>query len=315
MAAHLPEEPRSAAVIHEPELPESSSGRAIVLAWVVSVLCHAALFAAMFLMPWLADFAGPTDDLPIAQTELLGEITRAHLPMSARPDLQAKAFDATPEELRLEPKKFENLSESVSAARPELSIIGIGTGGGQDLGKFGLRAASGPGPSFFGLGRQARGARRIVYVVDRSGSMLTTFEAVRRELRTSIGDLRRSQKFHVIFFNAGPPLENRPRKLVSATANQKKLALAFLDEIQSEGATDPIPAMQRAFAVRPDLIYFLTDGDFDPLLLEKLRQWNKDGRVRIFTLAYVSEAGRLLLEQIAREHQGEFKFISEHEIL
>ncbi|MCH7814572.1 MAG: VWA domain-containing protein [Planctomycetes bacterium] len=219
-----------------------------------------------------------------------------------------------PLEARYRPKAFDKPSALTTSARPELPVIGIGSSGG-DFAQYGLAVGSGSGPESFGLGGQTRGARRIVYVVDRSGSMLTTFEAVRRELRTSIGDLRRSQKFHVIFFNAGPPLENRPRKLVSATANQKKLALAFLDEIQSEGATDPIPAMQRAFAVRPDLIYFLTDGDFDPLLLEKLRQWNKDGRVRIFTLAYVSEAGRLLLEQIAREHQGEFKFISEHEIL
>ncbi len=38
-------------------------------------------------------------------------------------------------------------------------------------------------------------------------------------------------------------------------------------------------------------------------------------RATIFALAYVSEAGRVLLEQIAREHNGEFKFISEDDIL
>jgi uncharacterized protein with von Willebrand factor type A (vWA) domain len=195
-----------------------------------------------------------------------------------------------------------------------LSIIGIGGGGGEDFAKYGLSSAGGPGPKFFGLGGRARGARRIVYVVDRSGSMMTTFEAVRQELRKSIAGLRRSQRFHVIFFNAGQPVENRPKKLVPATSAQQQRLLEFVATIQAEGGTDPIPAMERAFAVKPDLIYFLTDGDFDPLLLEKLRQWNRGQRVRIFALAYVSEAGRVLLEQIAREHNGEFKFISEDDI-
>ena len=302
----LPAEARLAA--------DASPGKAILLAWILSILCHAALFAAMFLAPWLSEFAGPAEDLPIARTDLLGELAKAEMAATPRPDLTAATKTATPEALQLKPRRFESLTRPSSAARPELSIIGIGTGGGEDFSKYGLSSDSGPGPSFFGLGRRARGARKIVYVVDRSGSMLTTFEAVRRELRSSIDKLRRSQRFHVIFFNAGPPLENRPKKLVPATASQKKRLLEFLDTIQAEGSTDPVPAMQRAFAVKPDLIYFLTDGDFDPLLLEKLRQWNGGKKVRIFTLAYVSEAGRVLLEQIARENNGEFKFISEHDI-
>jgi hypothetical protein len=145
--------------------------------------------------------------------------------------------------------------------------------------------------------------------------MMTTFEAVRQELRRSIEGLRRSQRFHVIFFNAGPPLENRPKKLVPATASQRNRLFEFLATIQAEGSTDPIPAMERALAVRPDLVYFLTDGDFDGLLLEKLRQWNRHKRVRIFTIAYVSETGREKLEEIAREHNGEFRFVSDDEIL
>jgi hypothetical protein len=72
--------------------------------------------------------------------------------------------------------------------------------------------------------------------------------------------------------------------------------------------------MERAFQVRPDLIYFLTDGDFDPALVERLRVLNRDEKVRVFTIAYVSEGGRILLEQIARENDGDFRFVSEHDI-
>ncbi len=293
----------------------AARGRAMVLSWLVSVAWHAALFTAMFVTAWLADLAGEQDDLPIARTELLGDLTETHLEIDFQAGTPLQTELAKPESLQLKPKRFEMQARTISAARPELSIVGIGTGGGDDFAKYGLRAsAGGPGPDFFGIGRRARGARRIVYVVDRSGSMMTTFDAVRRELRKSVDGLRRSQKFHVIFFNAGPPLENRPKKLVPANGRQKERLFEFLDTIQAEGSTDPVPAMERAFEARPDLIYFLTDGDFNRALIDRLAVLNRDKRVRIFTIAYVSSGGRPLLEQIAREHQGEFKFVSEHEI-
>lgn len=288
---------------------------AVVLAWLISVAWHAGLFAVMILTAWLADLADEQDSLPLAHTDLLGDLVDTRLNISTETALNDPIQIDKTALPKIEPKKFELLTKSVSAARPELSIVGIGTGGGNDFSKYGLRAsAGGPGPNFFGIGQKARGARRIVYVVDRSGSMLTTFDAVRKELRRSIQGLRRSQKFHVIFFNAGDPLENRPKKLVPANGRQKQVFFDFVKTIQPEGSTDPIPAMRRALAVKPDLIYFLTDGDFDPLLIEVLADWNQKQKVRIFTIAYVSQAGSVLLEQIARENGGEFKFVSEHEL-
>jgi len=296
--------------------PEPTSTGAVVLAWAVSFAFHAALFTVMFLLPWLSDIVGQADDLPIANTELVGQMRDAPLSTATTPELAARPQTTDSRTLHVEPKRFDHLLDHASSVRPKLSIVGIGTGGGEDFSKYGLGTGSGgPGPEFFGLGKRARGAKRIVYVVDRSGSMMTTFDAVRRELRTSVDGLRRNQRFHVIFFNAGPPLENEPRRLVPANGVQKRRLYEFLDSIQAEGSTDPIPAMERAFAVRPDLIYFLTDGDFEALLLEKLRGWNRSQAVKIYTIAYVSQAGRVLLEQIAREHDGDFKFVSEHDIL
>ena len=173
----------------------------------------------------------------------------------------------------------------------------------------------GPGPEFFGAGgSSARGARRIVYVVDRSGSMLDTFEYVAEELKRSISALRRSQKFHVIFYNSGKPLEAPPGRLVSAIQAQKDRFFAFLADVMPAGGTDPIPAMGRALSNEPDLIYFLSDGQFEATLLDKLDAWNKERRTQIFTIAYVDRTGAELLERIAREHGGEFKFVSEDDL-
>jgi len=193
-----------------------------------------------------------------------------------------------------------------------LSIIGIGAGGG-DVTGYG-QGIGGGGPDFFGLGGSARGVQKVVYVVDRSGSMYDTFSFVRHELKRSVSALRRSQKFHVIFFNVGAPLENPPRRLVPAVTAHREQLFTFLDEIVPGGGTDPIPAMRRAFEVQPDLIYLLTDGEFKPTLMERLEEWNRDRRVRIFTIAFLGAGGGPMLERIAREHGGEYRYVSEDDL-
>jgi hypothetical protein len=173
----------------------------------------------------------------------------------------------------------------------------------------------GDGAEFFGLGGSARGTRRVVYVVDRSGSMIDSFTFVQAELKRSVSALRRSQKFHVIFFNAGPPLENPPGRLVSAFKAHKQQLFEFTDSVIPRGDTKPERALERALSMEPDLVYLLSDGiDFRPSLLEALDTWNKNRRTRIFTIAYLDQTGSEMLERIAREHNGEFKFVSEDDL-
>ncbi|MCK4660073.1 MAG: VWA domain-containing protein [Phycisphaerae bacterium] len=290
------------------------SGRRLVLAWVVSLAVHVALFVSMFSLPWLAGKVAGGAELPVPQTELVDptDTTRTTL-VNPEPDFGRLEQPETLQP-RLTPRQIE---PSVGVGQPrqrDLSLIGLGAGGG-DFGKYGLGVGSGDaGPQFFGLGGSARGTRRVVYVVDRSGSMISTFSAVRRELKRSVGRLRRSMRFHVILFNSGPPLENPPRKLIHASRPAKAGLTKFLDTVYPEGNTDPIPAMRRAFAVKPEVIYFLTDGEFDRQLLDELRKWNKGKQVRIFTIAYVSPGGAELLEQIAHEHNGQYRFISEYDL-
>ena len=194
------------------------------------------------------------------------------------------------------------------------NVVGIGTGGG-DFGELGLSMGGGAGPEFFGIGPSARGVRSIVYVVDRSGSMIDTFGYVRDEMKRSVGALRRSQKFHVILFNSGALLESPPQRLVNAIEANKRELFAFLDEVEPKGSTKPENAMARAFDLEPDLIYLLSDGvDFDADLLNKLNEWNRDRKVKIFVIGYLDRTGREILERIAREHGGEFKFVSEYDL-
>lgn len=205
---------------------------------------------------------------------------------------------------------------SAPAGTVDVPNLGIGSGGDGS----GEGPGIGDGGSFFGAkatvgkGDGVRGARRIIYVVDRSGSMMETFQHLRNELKRSISALKRSQRFHVIFFAAGSPVENPPQKCVAAIEANKEEFFNFLDQVRPGGSTHPEEAMRKAIELEPELIYLLTDGLFDVSLLTKLREWNRDAHVKISTIAYVSDEGRPVLEQIAREHEGEFKFISEHDL-
>ena len=293
------------------------AGGAVLAAWILSVFYHVVLFIVMYAVPWLAEMAMNPADGPAPVADLVNPVQESRTTLSPWPEAELTKRVEELERLQFEPDRFQPM-EALSPNRPEqLDILGIGTSGGEaEMGSYSI-PFRGAGPDFFGLGSQARGARNIVYVVDRSGSMLTTFAGVVRELRESISGLRRSQRFHVIFFNSGQPLEKPPRRMVSAVRAHKRAAFKFFGTITPSGDTDPRPALRRAFAVEPDLIYFLTDGEFNERArstLDLLDKMNRRRNVRIFTIAYVNQQGAAVLERIAREHNGEYRFVSEDEI-
>ena len=206
------------------------------------------------------------------------------------------------------------LASSGSIAEAGFPVAGSGRGDGVGFGNGAGGLGEGQ-PNFFGAGQPARGVRSIVYVVDRSASMLDTFDYVQKELVRSISALRRSQKFHVIFFNAEEPLENPPSRLVNAVEAHRQQFFEFLQQVEPTGGTHPESALRRALELQPDLIYLLSDGiEFDSNLPLYLDEWNKERRTRIFTIAYLDPEGRRILESIAREHGGECKFVSEYDL-
>ena len=288
------------------------TGSKVLLVWLGSILLHGTGLGITLLLvfPFTSHQRA---EAPVTRVELVGDLDGTAYAQSPAPELSEQAIPTEPVDMRFAPKEFEQLSNLSMSKKPDLSIIGIGAGGG-DFSRYGLTAGRGATAEFFGLGGTVRGARRIIYVVDRSGSMLGTFGHVRAELERSITALRRSQKFHVIFFNSGKPLENPPKELVPAIKAQKARFFEFMEQIYPEGRTDPAPAMRRALAAEPDVVYFLTDGEFDRDLIPKLDGWNRHRQVRIFTIAYFDQSGAELLEEIAREHGGEFKFVSEDEL-
>lgn len=295
------------------------TSRTVIIVWLLSLLFHFIGLCLMFMLVFPSRGNNNVPEPPTTRAMLVGPIDATNFDTSFIPDQSTQVMPSEIPLIRFRPKTQEPSLEAPSFKNMDLSIIGIGAGGG-DFSELGFSIRDQAGPEFFGLGSNARGVRTVVYVVDRSASMIDTSIYVREELKRSISALRRSQKFHVIFFNSSEPLEFSPRKPVNAIDARKKQVYKFIDQVDFIGATKPESAIRRAFAMKPDLIYLLSDGvlthsvSANPRLIQLLNEWNEDRTVRIFTIAYLDQSGSDLLRLIAREHGGEFKFVTENDL-
>lgn len=202
-------------------------------------------------------------------------------------------------------------------------VIGIGGGGGGGLSVLGSglgdsdRAGGGPIGGMWGLGRGQQ-ARLIIYILDRSGSMIESFDELRRELKRSIGRLQPGQHFNVLWFSSGPAEELTTVPWEATPANKAR-TFARIDQIVASGQTDPSDALKRGFAYRPDIVFFLTDAfEFEPEVVDLVQQLRERYGGRVHTIFYnylggtgeVSGRSRLMLKRIAEENFGEFKEVT-----
>ena len=171
----------------------------------------------------------------------------------------------------------------------------------------------GQGRSFFGIAL-GDGAKNVVFVIDRSGSMTCTIDYVKFELKRSIRELDEADEFHVVFYSSGPPLEMPTRRLVNATEWNKQLAFEFVDGIFAQGETDPSKALEQAFAVGPELIYLLTDGEFDRSVVNLVKRLNADKCVMVHTIGFLYRTGEEVLKKIAEQNGGTYRFVAEADL-
>ena len=155
---------------------------------------------------------------------------------------------------------------------------------------------------------------KTVYVMDRSSSMTDSLHYVKLELKRSIGELGEDTLFHVVFFSSGPPLELPPRRLITATDLNRQVAYEFIDGVIAQGETDPSKALERAFAVKPDTIYFLTDDKVSDTIIGLARRLNADKKVTLHSICFLARAARESLRRLAAENGGNCKFVSEADL-
>lgn len=191
---------------------------------------------------------------------------------------------------------------------------GLGGEGIGELGdgRLGLHG-KGYGPAdFFGI---VGTGKTFVYVLDCSDSMneVERFRRAREELIYSIEKLSPDQNFYVILFNDGamPMDADDP---APANDQEFKRLRYWLENVVPSGGTNPLPALEYALSFDPDAIYFLSDGEFEPIVIAAVREKNRKSRlhprtVPIHTIAFTSQAGENQMRIIARTSGGKYRFV------
>ena len=218
-----------------------------------------------------------------------------------------------------------------AAGSTSVQASGQGSGGASDgtgqIAPFGVPGGGGgigPKANFVGI---SGNARRVVYVCDATGTMLgLKFKLLQKQLYKAIDILKPIQGFNVVFFKGGDSDAewSNPfaEELVVANPQNKQKVRQFIETFQVVGkGTNPLPALRQAFAQKPQLVYFLTDGEFDNVVgyaqvLAEVRKLNADKSVKVNTIAFMSadEKAEQALQTMARENGGRFVKVSDRDL-
>jgi Mg-chelatase subunit ChlD len=170
---------------------------------------------------------------------------------------------------------------------------------------------------FFGIEVESR---RVVFVIDISGSMATAMggtgpdakksraETAKAELTRVLGALEDGAQFNMVFFSSAVKVWKS--EMTKADAKTRKEAQDYVAAIQIGGGTNTYDALEAAFGLgdmgkgkkkesdptgdaRVDTIVFLSDGKptqgrtTDPdAIRTAVREWNRARRIAIHTVAF-----------------------------
>jgi hypothetical protein len=168
---------------------------------------------------------------------------------------------------------------------------------------------SGGGTGLFG---GVRHGESFAYVVDASGSMSgDRMSLVLEELRTSVNSLAEHQRFFVVFFNKHTYAMMWPRiekRLVTASQRNKDRVLGWAFGVQPQEVTEPQRALRMALDLKPDIVFFLTDGDIPDESLRLVKKYRRDG-TSVHTICVGEDAAIPVMQKIAEVGQGAFLMV------
>ena len=234
----------------------------------------------------------------------------------------------------LNERPFDSASNADSSSESKLPpLIGAGVAIG------GSRSASSSGTSSLTKPSEAGGAAHIggtggpgettfmnisgvgktfVYIIDTSSSMAgSRLKVAQGQLKASLRLLQPNQKFAVIFYND----EHRKRlklrrqdeqSMYFATDINKELAGHEVDRETAGCGTAHMPALLEAVSLKPEVIYFLTDGDEPELSPAELAEIHRlAGSMTIHVVKFgdgtLSSRGPTWLQRLAHQSNGEYR--------
>jgi hypothetical protein len=142
--------------------------------------------------------------------------------------------------------------------------------GGKGLLDRGLRGAGGASSGYASLFGVSGPGNRVIYVIDRSDSMngygSRPWLAAKSELAESLGRLGETQFFQLILYNEQPsPFRGVNAadgivQMIQGEPGAVTRAQNYLEGAEAFGGTNHYDALRMAIRMRPDVIFFLTDG-------------------------------------------------------
>jgi len=291
--------------------------------WGISIGLHVLLGVGFLVSAWVHDTSNGTVARPAVKTTLLEP-------------MELLEVEPVVNDLRIEPMVgLERADTFEPVPLPEVEPVGIldwdrslNVGGKKPLtdvrGSLGSVDRSGAFvQSFCGFEGEAR---RICYVVDCSGSMVVAIEYVRQELKASLRQLSPAHYFQILFYSGSlHPVTMEKGRLLRATRQNLARALKFVDEAKlsragSAGAAGEAvaAALAEAFAAqsaegeRTDLIYLLTDGEFDQsVVATACRDLQKryPQTTKIYVVGCGNKENKTALRKLSRANRGRFRFV------
>jgi hypothetical protein len=207
--------------------------------------------------------------------------------------------------------------------------VGDGVSGGRTGGDGdGLRTALPGGLSAVG--------RRFVFVIDRSASMnkpppphTPAMEWAKDELIRSIKSLPQNASFQVVFYSDTVmtlPNPDRRKDLIPATDFSKEKAIQFVRDLDAEGGTNHRLGLDRAFELKPDVVFFMTDADDDRdddlrRLIDYVSRLNRrksdqqtPASIHMIQIWHRNDSPTGVLSELAQRNNGAYKLIKASEL-
>lgn len=280
----------------------------------------------------------------ISDTSHLEPPPEAKVEESPKDDLQASSSAPLSSNLQLDAitSSSNAASFTVSTASIKPSIDGLTSGAGGDAIKgIGL---GGPGAGMGGNSMRFFGTRasgqQIVIVVDVSGSMVKdrgksarTYEELEKEVARVIREMDLKSSFGLIVFSADA--KSYKSHLVRSTSEEKERAISWLKKHSPVVFLDPNAdaeeksfhqgtradrGLAEAFALTPDLIFFVSDGDptgaKPPEILAAVAEAQKTLRrpAPIHSVAYLAGSGQRFMKDLAEQNGGTFREVNPQDI-
>ncbi len=279
-----------------------------------SVVAHLFLWLVASLVMVFTYSASRPKPIPIGEVEF-AVVSDEEFAKIQSEDLQEIAplvpeAPAEPTETSVDLMDASMMSDMASLSL-DLDEIGASVGAGDVGGIATLGAgAAGAGTSFFGV--EAEGFR-FAYIVDVSGSMevMGKWERTRQELIASIEELSEGAMFLVVLFSSDAALLDNRKDWSDATDRNKKWVRGELMRTAPGGATNPMPAFMITLTTRPrpDAIYFMTDGQFEAVVVTEIQKMNMEMQIPIHCITFGDRSAEQQMRQIAKDSGGSYTHV------